>query len=120
MAMALTVVLATLPNFHPEGHLGFAYSWQLDVLIHAVYYFLLTLLLRYLVFKQRSVFLFASILFTFSLILELIQAWIPRRSLTLMDMFSNLIGIISGIIALYIFETAKAKKNENTRLKTHY
>lgn len=110
IAIALTIVLSTLPNFHPETYLGLRYSWQLDMLIHGSYYLLLTLLLRYFVFKHTNVFLFASILFFCSIVLEVLQAWIPKRSLTLLDMLSNFIGIISAIVFLHYIETAKIKK----------
>ena len=113
IAIALTIVLSTLPNFHPEAYLGLPYTWQLDMLIHGGYYVLLTLLLRYFVFKQTNLFLFASILFLCSLVLELLQAYIPKRSLTLLDMLSNFMGIVSGVIFLYYVETAKYKKIKN-------
>lgn len=113
IAIALTIVLSTLPNFHPETYLGLPYTWQLDMLIHSGYYVLLTLLLRYFVFKQTNLFLFAGILFLCSLVLEVLQAYIPKRSLTLLDMLSNFIGIVSGVIFLYYIETAKYKKIKN-------
>lgn len=93
ITIALTIVLSTLPNFHPETYMGLAYTWQLDMLIHGGYYLLLTLLLRYFVFKQTNLFLFACILFLYSLVLELLQAYIPKRSLTVLDMLSNFIGV---------------------------
>ena len=93
IAITLTIVLSTLPNFHPETYMGLAYTWQLDMLIHGGYYLLLTLLLRYFVFKQTNLFLFACILFLYSLVLELLQAYIPKRSLTVLDMLSNFIGV---------------------------
>jgi len=113
IAIALTIVLSTLPNFHPEGYLGLPYTWQLDMLIHGGYYLLLTLLLRHFVFKQTNLFLFAGILFLCSLVLEVLQAYIPKRSLTVLDMLSNFMGIVSGVIFLYYIETAKYKKIKN-------
>jgi VanZ family protein len=109
MAIALTILLSTLPNFHPETYLGLSYTWQLDMLIHGGYYFLLTLLLRYFVFKQSSIFFFVNALFFFSVVLELLQLWIPKRSLTLLDLLSNFIGIISGVIFLYFVQPTKIK-----------
>lgn len=110
-AIALTIVLSTLPDFHPEKYAGLAYTWQLDMLIHSGYYFLLTLLLRYFVFRQTNILLFAGILFFFSLVLEVLQAWIPKRSLTLLDMLSNFIGIIFGVVLFRFFEIYTSKKN---------
>lgn len=110
IAIALTIVLSTLPNFHPETYLGLPYTWQLDMLIHGGYYVLLTLLLRYFVFKQTNLFLFAGILFLCSLVLEVLQAYIPKRSLTLLDMLSNFMGIVLGIVLFRIFEIQMTKK----------
>ena len=110
IAIALTIVLSTLPNFHPETYMGLAYTWQLDMLIHGGYYLLLTLLLRYFVFKQTNLFLFAGILFLCSLVLEVLQAYIPKRSLTLLDMLSNFIGIVLGIVLFRMFELYISKK----------
>lgn len=117
IAIALTIVLSTLPNFHPESYLGLGYTWQLDMLIHGGYYFLLTLLLRYFVFKHSSVFLFGGILFLCSIVLEVLQAWIPKRSLTVLDMLSNFIGIVLGIVLLKIFEknACEYKTDLNTK-----
>ena len=111
IAITLTIVLSTLPNFHPETYMGLAYTWQLDMLIHGGYYLLLTLLLRYFVFKQTNLFLFAGILFLFSLVLEVLQAHIPNRSLTLLDMLSNFMGIVLGIVLFRMFELYISKKN---------
>ena len=113
IAITLTIVLSTLPNFHPETYMGLAYTWQLDMLIHGGYYLLLTLLLRYFVFKQTNLFLFAGILFLCSLVLEVLQAYILKRSLTLLDMLSNFMGIVLGVIFLYYVETAKYKNIKN-------
>ena len=110
IAIALTIVLSTLPNFHPETYMGLAYTWQLDMLIHGGYYLLLTLLLRYFVFKQTNLFLFAGILFLCSLVLEVLQAYIPKRSLTLLDMLSNFMGIVLGIVLFRIFEIQMTKE----------
>ncbi|MBC7696714.1 MAG: VanZ family protein [Burkholderiales bacterium] len=110
IAIALTIVLSTLPNFHPETYLGLAYTWQLDMLIHGSYYLLLTLLLRYFVFKQTNIFLFAGILFLCSLVLEVLQAYIPKRSLTVLDMLSNFMGIVLGVVLFRIFEIQTMKK----------
>ena len=113
MAMALTVVLATLPNFHPEGYLGFSYSWQLDVLIHAGYYFLLTVVLRFYVFKQSHLLLYGILIFSLSLALELLQVWVPKRSLTLLDICSNLMGVFLACMLILTFKRRSLLKLAN-------
>lgn len=114
-ATAVTILFFTFPNFHPEKYLGVGYSWQLDVAIHAGYFFALTVLFRFTVFKKTNIFLFFSILFFFSLILELLQAWIPKRSATVLDMFSNAIGIGLAIAVCLLIE--KIRGNRNTLIE---
>lgn len=103
IAISLTVLFCAWPDFHPEKYLGLKYSWQLDMLLHSGYYLLFTLLVGFLYGKKINSFLFFSLLFTFSLLLELIQNWIPKRSLTLLDVVSNAIGVIFGIVLFEFF-----------------
>jgi glycopeptide antibiotics resistance protein len=109
-ALIGTVLINELPNFHAEKYLGVGYSWQLDVVIHAGYFFALTVLFRFAVFKKTIIFLFFSILFFFSLILELLQAWIPKRSATVLDMFSNAIGIGLAIAVCLLIEKIRGNR----------
>jgi VanZ family protein len=83
------------------------------MLIHGGYYLLLTLLLRYFVFKHTNLFLFAGILFLCSLVLEVLQAWIPKRSLTLLDMLSNFIGVSLACLLILIVKRRFRQKIGN-------
>lgn len=113
IAISLTVLFCAWPDFHPEKYLGLKYSWQLDMLMHSGYYFLFTLLLGFLYGKKINSFLFFGVLFTFSLLLELIQAWVPKRSVTVLDVLSNVVGIIFGIVLLGYYETIIRKAERN-------
>lgn len=115
IAICLTVLCCAWPDFHPEKHLGLKYTWQLDVVLHSGYYLLFTLLLRFLFLKKTNVFIFFSLLLVFSLCLELIQAWIPKRSLTLLDVGSNAIGVIFG---MFLFRFLKRNFNKSKILNT--
>jgi VanZ family protein len=93
-----TILINELPNFHPEKYLGLTYSWQLDMIMHGGYFFMLTILLRMRVFTNTNGIALFSILFLSSIGLELLQTWMPKRSSTVLDVVSNGIGIFVGIV----------------------
>jgi|TARA_B110000902_G_scaffold144532_1_gene166709 VanZ family protein len=71
--------------------------WQIDVLIHASYYFALTITGFYILqHKKINPLLLITLLFSFSVVLELLQFFIPKRSIDLMDIASNAIGLVLG------------------------
>jgi len=109
-ALIGTILINELPNFHPEKYLGLTYSWQLDMIMHGGYFFMLTILLRMTVFANTNGIALFSILFLSSLGLELLQTWIPKRSRTLLDVVSNGIGIVLGIaMSVLIINIKKSK-----------
>ena len=82
------------PDFHPEQFVGSGYHWWLDMIFHGGYYFVITIVL-YLVFcKGRKVLLFWVTVLLTSYVFEFIQAFVPGRSLSLLDFTSNLLGIL--------------------------
>lgn len=90
------MLVTLIPSFHPEKQLGLNYHWQLDVLYHSGYYFVLTLALRFLLKKPHNNFLFLGLLLLGATVLELLQIWVPHRAFSIMDMVSNGIGIVVG------------------------
>lgn len=74
------------------------YSWQLDMAMHSSYFCVVTLLLRFTYFKETQSLTFFSLLFIVAVTLELLQAWIPKRSSTVLDVVSNSIGIFAAIV----------------------
>lgn len=93
-----TILVNELPNFHPEKYLGLTYTWQLDMIMHSGYFFMLTILLRMTVFTNTNGIALFGILFLSSICLELLQTWIPKRSSTVLDGVSNSIGIFVAIV----------------------
>lgn len=80
--------------------MGWGYHWYIDVLCHGAYYFSITLLVLAQYRKKihpRRFYLFALALST---LLECVQAFVPGRSISLLDLMSNNIGI-SGATGLY-------------------
>ena len=112
-ALIGTILINELPNFHPEKYLGLRYSWQLDMIMHGGYFFMLTILLRMTVFTNTNPIVLFSILFLSSLGLELLQNWIPKRSSTDLDVVSNGIGILVGIAMFKIAKNVREKYKYN-------
>ena len=74
-----------------------------------LYAFVVLSIIGFLTFRKSSQFILLSFYLIFlSLILEILQYFIPMRSFEFSDLFGNLIGIIIVIIFVYFF-----KKNEN-------
>ena len=90
-----TAVFSSLPGFHVEKFLGIKYSWWFDMIQHSIYYLLLTLSLFFLLPFQKHAVSVALVIFFVSLVFEILQIWIPRRSFSLLDITSNFIGITS-------------------------
>jgi VanZ family protein len=77
---------------------------RLDHLLHAIAYFVFSL--YYLagrriglrLFDNQSYPLFFFLLCLLGLLAEILQIWVPYRSFSLMDMLSNLVGIVGGYV----------------------
>ena len=102
-----TVAMCLWPDFHPEQKVLQQYYWQVDMLIHDGYYFVVCLLILLLRFKPKPVYIGLA-LFIFSLVLELLQNFSFHRSVSMLDILSNLLGI--GL-AVGAFWRRRGKKN---------
>lgn len=98
--LALTATMLLWPNFHPEQVVLKHYYWQADVLIHAGYFFGLTLLIASLKLPIKPFVLFLS-LSLFSIVLELLQHFSSMRGVSLMDGVDNVIGIGLALIVFH-------------------
>ena len=75
------------------------------------YAFVILSIIGNLTFKKLNQFVFLSFyLISLSLILEILQYFIPKRSFEFSDLFGNLVGVVIVIIIFYFF-----KKNENSK-----
>lgn len=106
LALITTLLVSLWPDFHPEKQICIAYSLQLDMLFHSGYYFFLSIFLRYIRFIPVKPVLFFVIIFSISILLEIAQAWVPKRFVTTLDVASNAIGIALGVI---FFEVVSRK-----------
>ena len=97
ITLIITAALCLWPDLHPEKAVFSEYHWQVDVLIHSGYFFLVCTLILFLRFPVKAVYA-GMYLFGFSILLELLQYFSFNRSVTLMDIADNLLGIILSVI----------------------
>jgi VanZ family protein len=81
------------PNFHPEHYFGANYHWWLDMIFHGGYYFVITILLYIIFCKGRYKGIFWTAVLLSSCLFEILQSFIPGRSVSLLDITSNFLGI---------------------------
>ena len=74
-----------------------------------LYAYLVLSLISFLTYRKKNQFNILSIYLIFlSIVLEVLQFFVPNRSFEFSDLFGNLAGVIIAIIIFYFF-----KKNEN-------
>jgi VanZ family protein len=114
----LTIALTSWPRFHLEKSLGMDYTTWFDMLQHGGYYFVLGVVLFLLFPKKKyyEVILF-SLLFG-SLILEILQLWIPGRDFTLLDIGSNYLGITLSFLVNLLIRHIKKNRKPSIRVNT--
>lgn len=93
LLLIVTGVFCEWPNFHPEHFMGAEYHWWLDMIFHGGYYFVITVLLYIIFCKGRYKFLFWIAVLLSSYLFEAIQSFVPGRTVSLLDMTSNFLGI---------------------------
>ena len=94
----VTILCCEWPDLHPEAYLGADYHWWLDMVFHGGYYLLVTIFLYVVFCKNRQpVFFWITVLMT-SYLFEAVQAFIPGRTASLLDLVSNFLGITIGTL----------------------
>ena len=74
-----------------------------------LYAYMVLSVIGFLTFRKNNQFNILSLYLIFlSILLEVLQYFVPNRSFEFADLFGNLVGIIIAIIIFYFF-----KKNEN-------
>lgn len=101
--LILTSVFCEWPNFHPEHFLGASYHWWLDMIFHGGYYFVITILLYIIFCKGRYTFLFWMAVLFSSYLFEALQSFVPGRSVSLLDMTSNFLGVSLATLICSLF-----------------
>jgi len=106
ITLIATMALCLWPDFHPEQRMFHQYYWQVDVLIHGGYYFVVCILMLLLRFKPKPIYIGIA-LFVFSFFLELLQNFSSQRSVSPLDILSNFVGIGLAVGAMLIIPFKK-------------
>lgn len=113
LGFLVTGVLSSLSDFHLERLLGMEYSYFLDILQHGGYYFLFTLFLIWILPHERKSVSFFLMIFAISVFFEFLQFFIPGRTFTGLDIFSNFMGISTAFVLFN--QVYRDKKNTWTK-----
>lgn len=114
----LTIALTSWPRFHLEKSLNMDYKIWFDMLQHGGYYFVLGVVVFQLFPRKRYYELILFILLFGSLILEILQLWIPGRDFTLLDIGSNYLGITLSFLLNLLIKYIRKNRERSIRLKT--
>jgi VanZ family protein len=114
----LTIALTSWPRFHLEKSLDMEYTIWFDMLQHGGYYFVLGGVLFQLFPKKRYYEVILFFLLFGSLILEVLQLWIPGRDFTLLDIGSNYLGITLSFLLNLLIKYIKRNREHSIRIKT--
>ena len=101
--LVATGVFCEWPNFHPENFMGANYHWWLDMIFHGGYYFVITILLYIFFCKGRYKFLFWLAVLLSSYLFEALQSFVPGRTVSLLDMTSNFLGVSLATLLCSLF-----------------
>lgn len=92
IVLIATILMCLWPDFHPERKVVHGYYWQVDMLIHGGYYFVACLIILSLRLSSKPLYLSVG-LFLLSVMLEILQYYSHGRSVSVMDIGSNFLGI---------------------------
>jgi VanZ family protein len=101
--LVVTGAFCEWPNFHPEHFMGANYHWWLDMIFHGGYYFVITILLYIFFCKGRYKFLFWLAVLLSSYLFEALQSFVPGRTVSLLDMTSNFLGVSLATLICSLF-----------------
>jgi VanZ family protein len=101
--LVVTGAFCEWPNFHPEHFMGANYHWWLDMIFHGGYYFVITILLYIFFCKGRYKFLFWLAVILSSYLFEALQSFVPGRTVSLLDMTSNFLGVSLATLICSLF-----------------
>jgi VanZ family protein len=101
--LIMTGLFCEWPNFHPEHYFSAHYHWWLDMIFHGGYYFVITIFLYIIFCKGRYKGIFWIAVLLSSYLFEIGQSFVPGRSVSLIDMTSNFLGISLATLICSMF-----------------
>lgn len=113
--MLSSLLMLLIPDFHPEKWYSNGYHEWLDILQHSGYFFAFTLAVLWVFPPFRRFVPYYFLVILIATLLEVAQYWIPKRTFSLMDMCSNLLGIT---LAYLIWWAIKTIVNRSRKGKT--
>lgn len=110
--LALILIITTLlylwPDFHPEKIVVNDHKWYYNLIIHGGYFFVATFMLLLLRLKY-NIALISLIFFILSVLLEFLQYFSYNRSVDIVDIASNFVGILLAMGAYRIIADKREK-----------
>ncbi|MET0465048.1 MAG: VanZ family protein [Chitinophagaceae bacterium] len=107
-----SLLMLLIPDFHPERFYSNGYHEWLDILQHSGYFFAFTIGVLWVFPACRRFFPFYFLIIGVSVILEIAQQWIPKRSFALMDMGSNILGITLAYLCWWAISRLRARSRQ--------
>lgn len=111
-----SLLMLLIPDFHPERYYSNGYHEWLDILQHSGYFFAFTIGLLWVFPSCRRFLPFYFVIIGVSVILEIAQFWIPKRTFSLMDMGSNILGItVAYLVWWTIYKLRSRAQHKESR-----
>jgi VanZ family protein len=107
-----SLLMLLIPDFHPERLYSSGYHEWLDVLQHSGYFFAFTIGILWVFPACRRFLPFYFLIVGVSVILEVAQQWIPKRSFSLMDMGSNILGITLAYLCWWAISRIRLRSRQ--------
>jgi VanZ family protein len=89
---------------------------RLDYMVHLLIYLLISIYFHagqsygLILFRYNALAKFLTLIFLLATITELVQLWVPSRSFNLMDWFSNMSGVIIGLVVIFILKKRQSSQ----------
>jgi VanZ family protein len=103
--LLITIALYLWPDFHPDKVLGRTHFWWMDMIVHGGYFFATTVALLLAQLNYKPVYI-GFLFFLLSMLLELLQYFSYNRSVDIVDVGCNFLGIALAV-GVYLLATKK-------------
>ena len=111
----VTLLITNFPKFHLGEYFGMDGTRDMDMISHAVFYFVMCIV-TLLLFQNSKISRLASfVLWVLPAILEFTQAFVPGRTVSFFDMIGNYLGIVSGLLIYLLVKQLQKTKNPESK-----
>lgn len=115
----LYMVVIFIGSAIPGDHLGDSKLFEMDKLLHAIEYMILSLLLCWIFFRNPheldwyAIRLVVTIGGLYAITDEVHQLFVPKRTFSLMDLLADFLGLAAGILIFHLYMTKIHPKFRN-------